>query len=123
MRSVLSLLLIVLLIGVSVLGAVLWPHVALALGDDCPLASISRDDCPTNLVALVLHHVSALQFMDQVTIIVLTIILAVWLVFGSKWSPPPLGFGRLSRRRLPAASRARQKLMAWLAFLEHSPSL
>ncbi len=135
MKYLASLFLIVSIAGVSIFGLAMFDHgMHGQTNNSCLGSAISGTDCPTSLVAMTLHHISALQTLTTTTIpsnyTVLLLLASLILVSASIFLYfktlllPKLVYLPQRLQELSIHSRySRQKIVSWLSLFELSPSM
>ncbi|MGB3921785.1 MAG: hypothetical protein WBL19_00680, partial [Minisyncoccia bacterium] len=122
-------------VGIGVFGFSLFDHSM--MGDStsgCIASAIEGTACPTSIMAMTIHHVSALQTLtttpaplisDWSLLLASLLLIGASLIFFYKdLLYPKLGFHRLRLRETALnLSRSRQKITSWLALFELSPAL
>ncbi|MBI2482529.1 MAG: hypothetical protein HYV76_03160 [Candidatus Vogelbacteria bacterium] len=133
MKSILTLILIVSFAGIAVFGFTIFSHSMSESTSGCVTSPIDGTPCPTNIVAMTLQHVSALQTLTtSVTssisswILLLAFILLVSFsisIFYKNLLFPKLELLHQRLRDLVFNSfYSKQKITSWLSLFENSPA-
>jgi len=134
MKYLTTLLLIMSFVGVGIFGFALFDH---AMMDDsnsgCVASAIDGTECPTDIIAMTSHHVSAIQTLTTTLpassnwLLLLASLLLVSVsifLFHKNLLLPKLGLLPQRLRDLTLNSlHSQQKLTSWLSLFELSPSL
>ena len=134
MKSILTLILIVSFAGIVVFGFTLFSHGMSESTSGCITSPIDGTPCPTNIIAMTLQHVSALQTLTTSVmpsfsswILLLAFILLVSFsisIFYKSLFYPKLEFSHQRLRDLVSNSfYSKQKITSWLSLFELSPAL
>ncbi|MEI6478859.1 MAG: hypothetical protein WCO18_01055 [bacterium] len=96
---------------------------------DCPFSNFGASICPQNIVAIVNHHISALNSFLSVfigldmMILMISLVLILFTFILLSISPPQLSFLYLDHFDLSASDLYKKKINAWLSLFENSPSI
>lgn len=135
MKYLATLLLIVSFAGIGVFGFTLVDHAMMdGSNSGCVASAIDGTECPTNIMAMTSHHVSAIQTLTTTTMSpiggVLLLLASLLLtsvsiiLFNKNLLLPKLGFLPQRLRDLTLHSLySKQKKVSWLSLFELSPSL
>ena len=134
MKSILTLILIISFAGIAVFGFTLFSHGMSESTSGCITSPIDGTPCPTNIVAMTLQHISALQTLTTSVmpsfsswILLLAFILLVSFSISTFYKSlfyPKLEFSHQRLRDLASNSfYSKQKITSWLSLFELSPAL
>jgi hypothetical protein len=135
MKYLTSLLLIMSFVGIGVLGSSLFDHSMIdGSSGGCIASAIDGVDCPTSIMDMTLHHVSALQTLTTTVVppvsswlLLLASLLLVGvsiLLFYKNLLLPQLKLLPQRLRELTLDSLYnQQKITSWLSLFELSPAL
>jgi len=134
MKSILTLILIISFVGIVVFGFTLFSHGMSESTSGCITSPIDGTPCPTNIVAMTLQHISALQTLTTSVmpsfsswILLLAFILLVSFSISTFYKSlfyPKLEFSHQRLRDLASNSfYSKQKITSWLSLFELSPAL
>lgn len=134
MKYLASLLLIINFVGIGVFGFALFNHGMQNSNNDCVTSAVDGTVCPTSIVGMTLHHISALQTLTTAT---LPPIFSWFLLFASLFLISVLAFlfcknllfpklkflpQRLEYLTLHSLYN-KQRITSWLSLFELSPAL
>ena len=134
MKYLATLLLIVSFVGIGIFGFALFDHAMMdGSNSGCVASAIDGTECPTNIMAMTLHHVSAIQTLTTTLpassnwLLLLASLLLVSVsifLFYKDLLLPKLEFLPQRLRDLTLSSLySRQRITSWLSLFELSPSL
>ena len=134
MKYLATLLLIVSFAGMGIFGFSLFDHAMMdGSNGGCVASAIDGTECPTNIMAMTLHHVSAIQTLTTTLpassnwLLLLASLLLVSVsifLFYKDLLLPKLEFLPQRLRDLTLSSLySRQRITSWLSLFELSPSL
>ena len=134
MKYLATLLLITSFVGVGIFGFALFDHAMMdGSNGGCVASAIDGTECPTNIVAMVSHHVSAIQTLTTTLpassnwLLLLASLLLVSVSIFLFYKDLLLPKSELLPQRLRDLSlsslRSRQKIVSWLSLFELSPAL
>lgn len=120
----LALILLVFVLGSTLLGSINIFHDSEHAMTKCVGSLVSGEKCPTSIAGFVYHKIGAVKIFASVLVSVLTLILAIFVISNKKRktesiAPPWLSRWKSFYREL---SQSKNKIISWLALLEHSPS-
>lgn len=133
MKYLITTIMIISLFGVTVFGPTLFTHDMSSSDNNCITSPIDGTPCPTNIVAMTLQHISAIQTLTTSVIpsisswfsllaSLLLISVSIFL-FYKNLLLPKLGLlpQRLRDLRLHSLY-SKQKITSWLSLFENSPA-
>ena len=134
MKYLATLLLIVSFVGIGIFGFALFDHAMMdGSNSGCVASAIDGTECPTNIMAMASHHVSAIQTLTTTLpassnwLLLLASLLLVSVsifLFYKDLLLPKLEFLPQRLRDLTLSSLySRQRITSWLSLFELSPSL
>lgn len=134
MKYLASLFLIVSIVGVAAFGLTMFDHGMHGQNNNCVGSAIDGRDCPTNLVAMTLHHISALQTLTTTTVpsnytvllLLASLILAaasIFLLFKKLLLPRLVYLPQRIQELSLHSHYSRQRIVSWLSLFELSPSM
>ena len=134
MKYLATLLLIMSFVGVGIFGFALFDHAMMdGSNGGCVASAIDGTECPTNIVAMVSHHISAIQTLTTTLpassnwLLLLASLLLVSVSIFLFYKDLLLPKSELLPQRLRDLSlsslRSRQKIVSWLSLFELSPAL
>ena len=135
MKYLATLLLIMSFVGIGVFGFALFDHAMMdGSNSDCVASSLDGTECPTSIMAMTLHHVSALQALTTTVVppignwlLLLASLLLVSVsifLFYKNLLLPKLEFLPQRLRDLTLHSLySKQRITSWLSLFELSPAL
>ena len=127
-------LLIVSFAGIGIFGFTLADHDMQSPNNDCVASAIGGTECPTNIVGMTLHHISAIQSLTTTVVppigslllllaSLLLISVSIFL-FYKNLLLPKLEFLPQRLRDLTLHSLySKQRITSWLSLFELSPAL
>lgn len=135
MKYLTTLLLIMSFAGIGIFGFTLFDHASMdGSNNGCVASSIDQTECPTEIVAMTSHHISAIQTLTTTTVppIESLLLLLTFLVltsvsiflFSKDLLFPKLEL--LSQRLRDLTLRSlysKERIMSWLSLFELSPSM
>ena len=134
MKYLASLFLIVSVVAISLFGFSLFGHAMMeGSNNGCVASAIDGTACPTGIMAMTLHHVSAIQTLMTtmppvsswllLLASLLLVSVSIFLFYKNLLLPKP----ELLPQRLRDLSfnhlRCQQKIISWLSLFELSPAL
>lgn len=133
MKYLATLLLIISFAGIGIFGFALVDHNMQSPNNDCVASAIDGTVCPTNIVAMTSHHISAIQTLtttlpassNWLLLIASLLLVSVSLfLFYKNLLLPKLEFLPQRLRDMTLHSLySRQKVTSWLSLFELSPAL
>ena len=134
MKYLATLLLIMSFVGVGIFGFALFDHAMMdGSNGGCVASAIDGTECPTNIVAMVSHHISAIQTLTTTLpassnwLLLLASLLLVSVsifLFYKNLLLPKLKFLPQRLRELTLHSLySRKRIISWLSLFELSPAL
>lgn len=133
MKYLATLLLIMSFAGIGIFGFALVGHNMQSPNNDCVASAIDGTVCPTNIMAMTSHHISAIQTLtttlpassNWLLLIASLLLVSVSLfLFYKNLLLPKLEFLPQRLRDLTLHSLySRQKVTSWLSLFELSPAL
>jgi len=134
MKYLATLLLIVSFVGIGIFGFALFDHAMMdGSNSGCVASAIDGTECPTNIMAMASHHVSAIQTLTTTLpassnwLLLLASLLLVSVSIFLFYKDLLLPKSELLPQRLRDLSlsslRSRQKIVSWLSLFELSPAL
>ncbi len=134
MKYLASLFLIISILGVAVFGLTMFDHTMHGQNNNCIGSAIDGTACPTSLVAMTLHHISALQTLTTTTVpsnytillLLASLILAsasIFLLFKNLLLPKLVVLPQRLQDLFLRSHYSRQKIVSWLSLFELSPAL
>jgi len=126
-------LLIVSFVGIGIFGFALFDHAMMdGSNSGCVASAIDGTECPTNIMAMASHHVSAIQTLTTTLpassnwLLLLASLLLVSVSIFLFYKDLLLPKSELLPQRLRDLSlsslRSRQKIVSWLSLFELSPA-
>lgn len=133
MKYLATLLLITSFAGIGIFGFALVDHNMQSQDNDCVASAIDGTECPTNIVAMTSHHVSAIQTLTTtlpassnwllLLASLLLVSVSIFLLYKNLLLPK-LEFLPQRLRDLTLHSLySRQRITSWLSLFELSPAL
>ena len=133
MKYLITLILIVSFVGIAIFGFAVFDHGMSSSDNNCVSSPIDGTVCPTNIVAMTLQHISALQTLTmsatpQISNLLfllafISLIFISIILFYKNLLYPKL---ELSHQRLQDLasdfSYSKQKIISWLSLFENSPA-
>ena len=134
MKYLATLLLIVSFVGIGIFGFALFDHAMMdGSNSGCVASAIDGTECPTNIMAMASHHVSAIQTLTTTLpassnwLLLLASLLLVSVsifLFYKDFLLPKLEFLPQRLRDLTLHSLySKQRIISWLSLFELSPAL
>jgi len=134
MKYLATLLLIMSFAGIGIFGFTLVNHAMMdGSNNGCVASAIDGTECPTNIMAMASHHVSAIQTLTTTLpassnwLLLLASLLLVSVSIFLFYKDLLLPKSELLPQRLRDLSlsslRSRQKIVSWLSLFELSPAL
>lgn len=132
MKYFTSLLLVASFVGIAVFGFALIDHDMQSPNNDCVASALDGTECPMNIVAMTLHHVSAIQILTTTTVpsignwflllaFASLVFIGLSLFFHYQFNPPRLVFYRY-RSKYSFYPPQKREYLRWLALHENSPA-
>ncbi len=135
MKYIASLLLIMSFLGIGILGSVLFDHAMMdGSSSGCIASAVDGTECPTSIVDMTSHHISALQTLTT-TIVppisslllllasLLLISVSILFFYKDQLLPKLVPLPQRLRDLTLHSLFSRQKVTSWLSLFELSPSL
>ncbi len=132
MKYLASLLLIMSFVGIGVFGFAIFDHAMMdGSNSGCVASAIDGTVCPTSIMSMTLHHISAIQTLttalpssSSLLLLLASLISVSIFLFDKNILLPKLESLPQRRRDLTLHSLySRQKIVSWLSLFELSPSL
>ncbi len=135
MKYLASLFLIISILGVAVFGLTMFDHgMHGQTNNNCLGSAIDGTECPTSLVAMTLHHISALQTLTTTTVpsnytvllLLATLILvsvSIFLFYKNLLLPKLVHLPQRLQELSIHSHYSRQRIVSWLSLFELSPSI
>ena len=134
MKYLATLLLIMSFVGVGIFGFALFDHAMMdGSNGGCVASAIDGTECPTNIVAMVSHHVSAIQTLTTtlpassnwllLLASLLLISVSIFLFYKDFLLPKLESLPQRLRELTLHSLYSRQRIISWLSLFELSPSL
>ena len=135
MKQFATLLLIMSFVGVGIFGSALFEHVMMdGSNNGCVASVVDGTTCPTNIMAMTLHHVSAVQSLTT-TIVppigslllllasLLLISISIFLFYKNLLLPKIEFLPQRLRELTLHSLYSKQRIVSWLSLFELSPAL
>ncbi len=134
MKYLATLMLITSFAGIGVFGFTLVDHAMMdGSNSDCVASAIDGTECPTNIMAMTSHHVSAMQTLTTtlpansnwllLLASLLLVSVSVFLFFKDLLLPKLESLPQRLRDLTLHSLYSKQKIISWLSLFELSPSL
>ena len=134
MKYLATLLLIMSFVGVGIFGFALFDHAMMdGSNGGCVASAIDGTECPTNIVAMVSHHVSAIQTLTTtlpassnwllLLASLLLVSVSIFLFYKDLLLPKLESLPQRLRELTLHSLYSRQRITSWLSLFELSPSL
>ena len=134
MKYLATFLLIMSFVGIGIFGSTLFDHAMMDGSDSgCVASALDGTACPTSIMAMTLHHVSALQALtttlpsssNWLLLLASLLLISVSIfIFYKNLLLPKLEFLPQRLRDLTLQSlHSKQKIVSWLSLFELSPAL
>lgn len=133
MKYLATLLLIMGFAGIGIFGFALVDHNMQSPNNDCVASAIDGTECPTNIMAMTSHHISAIQTLtttlpassNWLLLLASLLLISVSIfLFNKNLLLPKLEFLPQRLRDLTLHSLySKQKVVSWLSLFELSPAL
>lgn len=118
----------------AIFGLAFFGHGMSNMNTDCIASAIDGKDCPTNIEAVVEHHISAWQSLtttlvqpisNWLSLLAFLLLISIPLFFLRKdlLSPRLRLLPQRQQNLTISAQKTRQKIISWLSLFELSPSL
>ena len=133
MKYLLTLILLISFVGIAIFGFTLFAHGMEGSDNNCVTSPIDGTSCPTSIVAMTLHHISAIQtLLTSVTpsisnlllllAFMLLVSVSVFLSYKNLLSPKLALLRERLRDLATNFSYSKQKIISWLSLFENSPA-
>lgn len=133
MKHLITLVLIISFVGIAIFGFAVFSHGMSDSSSGCVTSPIDGTPCPTNIVAMTLQHISALQILttsvtpsisNWLSLLAFIFLISVSIIlFYKNLLFPKLEFSRERLRDLTSNfSYSKQKIISWLSLFENSPA-
>ena len=119
--------------GIGVFGFTLVDHDMQSPNNDCVASAIDGTECPTNIMAMTSHHVSAIQTLTTtlpassnwllLLASLLLVSVSIFLFYKDLLLPKLESLPQRLRDLTLHSLYSRQKIVSWLSLFELSPSL
>ena len=134
MKYLATLLLIMSFVGVGIFGFALFDHAMMdGSNGGCVASAIDGTECPTNIVAMVSHHVSAIQTLTTtlpassnwllLLASLLLVSVSIFLFYKDFLLPKLESLPQRLRDLTLHSLYSKQRIISWLSLFELSPSL
>ncbi len=134
MKSLTTSVLIMSFVGLGIFGFALFDHAMMdGSNNGCVTSAINRTECPTNIIAMTLHHVSVIQTLtttlpasSNLLLLLVSLLLGSVSIFLFYKNLLLLKLEFLPQRLRDLTLRSllsRQKIVSWLSLFELSPAL
>ena len=134
MKYLTTLLLIMSFVGVGIFGFALFDHAMMdGSNGGCVASAIDGTECPTNIVAMVSHHVSAIQTLTTtlpassnwllLLASLLLVSVSIFLFYKDFLLPKLESLPQRLRDLTLHSLYSKQRILSWLSLFELSPSL
>jgi hypothetical protein len=135
MKRILSLLLIIGFVGIGVFGFALFDHAVMdGSSNGCVASAIDGTACPTSIMDMTLHHISALQTLTTTVVppisslllllaSLLLISVSILLFYKDRLLPKLELLPQRLRDLTLDSLFSHQKITSWLSLFELSPAL
>ena len=134
MKYLATLLLIMSFVGVGIFGFALFDHAMMdGSNGGCVASAIDGTECPTNIVAMVSHHISAIQTLTTtlpassnwllLLASLLLVSVSIFLFYKDLLLPKLESLPQRLRELTLHSLYSRQRIISWLSLFELSPSL
>ena len=134
MKYLTTLLLIMSFVGVGIFGFALFDHAMMdGSNGGCVASAIDGTECPTNIVAMVSHHVSAIQTLTTTLPVssnwllllasLLLVSVSIFLFYKDFLLPKLESLPQRLRDLTLHSLYSKQRILSWLSLFELSPSL
>lgn len=133
MKYFVSLLLIMSFVGIGIFGFALFDMGSNHLSTGCVAPAIDGTVCPTSIVGMTLHHISALQTLTTTAVssgsnwllllaTLLLISVSIFLFYKNLLFPKLKFLREHLRDLILLALSSKQKIISWLSLFELSPA-
>ena len=135
MRYLATTLLILSFLGIGIFGSALFDHAMMdGSSSGCIASAVDGTECPTNIVDMTSHHISALQTLTTTVVppisswllllaSLLLISVSILLFYKDQLLPKLVPLPQRLRDLTLQSLFSRQKVTSWLSLFELSPSL
>lgn len=134
MKYLATLLLIMSFVGIGVFGFTLVDHVMMdGSNSGCVASAVDGTECPTNIMAMTPHHVSAIQTLTTTLpassswlLLLASLILvsfSIFLFYKNLLLPKLESLPQSLRELTLHSLYSKQKIVSWLSLFELSPAL
>ena len=134
MKYLATLLLIMSFVGIGVFGFTLVDHVMMGnSNNDCVASAIDGTECPTNLMAMTSHHISAIQTLTTTLpassnwlLLIASLLLvsvSIFLFYKNLLLPKLESLPQRLRDLTLHSLYSKQRITSWLSLFELSPAL
>jgi len=134
MKYLATLLLIMSFAGIGIFGFTLVNHAMMdGSNNGCVASAIDGTECPTNIVAMVSHHVSAIQTLTTtlpassnwllLLASLLLVSVSIFLFYKDLLLPKLESLPQRLRDLILHSLYSKQRITSWLSLFELSPSL
>ena len=133
MKYLATLLLIISFAGIGIFGFTLVDHVMMnGSNSDCVASAIDGTECPTNIMAMASHHVSAIQTLTTtlpassnwllLLASLLLVSVSIFLFYKDLLLPKLESLPQRLRDLILHSLYSKQRITSWLSLFELSPS-
>ena len=134
MKYLATLLLIVSFVGIGIFGFALFDHAMMdGSNSGCVASAIDGTECPTNIMAMASHHVSAIQTLTTtlpassnwllLLASLLLVSVSIFLFYKDLLLPKLESLPQRLRDLILHSLYSKQRITSWLSLFELSPSL
>jgi len=134
MKYLATLLLIMSFAGIGIFGFTLVDHDMQSPNNDCVASAIDKTACPTSIMSMALHHISAVQSLMTTTVppigslllllaSLLLVSVSIFLFYKDLLLPKLESLPQRLRELTLHSLYSRQRITSWLSLFELSPSL
>lgn len=134
MKFIATLLLIMSFVGIGIFGSALFDHTMMGSSNTgCVASAVDGTECPTSIVAMTLHHISAIQTLTTtlpsssnwllLLASLLLVAVSILLFYKDSLLPNPNLLPQRLRELTLNSLHSQQKITSWLSLFELSPSL
>ena len=134
MKYLATLLLIVSFVGIGIFGFALFDHAMMdGSNSGCVASAIDGTECPTNIMAMASHHVSAIQTLTTtlpassnwllLLASLLLVSVSIFLFYKDLLFPKLESLPQRLRELTLHSLYSRKRIISWLSLFELSPAL
>lgn len=132
MKYLATLLLIMSFAGIGIFGFALVEHNMQSPNNDCVASAIDGTVCPTSIMSMTLHHISAVQALTTTTVppigslfllaSLLLVCVSIFLFYKNLLLPKPEFLSQRLRDLTLHSLYSKQRITSWLSLFELSPA-